>query len=364
MIDYATNPPNPDKTLLENKVIKVGIVGGTGYTGVELLRILAVHPGATVHCITSRSEAGMPVADMYPNLRGHYDLAFSEPSMDVLGECDLVFFATPHGVAMRMVPELMARNVRVVDLSADFRLKDLDVWASWYGMTHEAPEWAEKAVYGLPEVARDEIRDASLVANPGCYPTAVQLGFLPLLEQGLVDPSRLIADAKSGTSGAGRQGKIAMLHGEVGESFKAYGASGHRHLPEIRQGLCSALGGPVGLTFVPHLLPMFRGIEATLYAELVNPEDFDRVQALYEDRYRDEPFVDVMPFGTHPETRSVRGSNQCRIGLHRQEQSNVLIISAVIDNLVKGAAGQAIENMNIMFRLPETQGLDAPALLP
>jgi len=364
MIDYAINPPNPDTTLLEKKVIKVGIVGGTGYTGVELLRILAVHPGATVHCITSRSEAGMPVADMYPNLRGHYDLAFSEPSMDVLAECDLVFFATPHGVAMRMVPELMARNVRVVDLSADFRLKDLDVWASWYGMPHESPEWAEKAVYGLPEVAREAIREASLVANPGCYPTAVQLGFLPLLEQGLVDPSRLIADAKSGTSGAGRQGKIAMLHGEVGESFKAYAASGHRHLPEIRQGLSSALGGPVGLTFVPHLLPMFRGIEATLYAELVNPKDFDRVQALYEDRYRDEPFVDVMPFGSHPETRSVRGSNQCRMALHRQEQSNILIVSSVIDNLVKGAAGQAIQNMNIMFGLPETRGLDAPALLP
>ncbi|MEQ9545866.1 MAG: N-acetyl-gamma-glutamyl-phosphate reductase [Marinobacter sp.] len=345
-------------------MIKVGIVGGTGYTGVELLRILAVHPEATVSCITSRSEAGLPVADMYPNLRGHYDLAFSEPDLDTLAACDLVFFATPHGVAMRMMPELMAAGTRVVDLSADFRLRDLDVWANWYGMAHETPEWAAKAVYGLPEVVREEVRGAQLVANPGCYPTAVQLGFLPLLENHLVDPSRLIADAKSGASGAGRQGKIGMLHGEVGESFKAYGASGHRHLPEIRQGLSHAAGRDVGITFVPHLIPMVRGIEATLYAELTNPEDFSQLQSLYENRFRDEPFVDVMPFGSHPETRSVRGANHCRIALHRQENSNVVIVSSVIDNLVKGAAGQAVQNMNIMFGLKETLGLEAPAMLP
>lgn len=345
-------------------MIKVGIVGGTGYTGVELLRILAVHPEAEVICITSRSEAGMPVADMYPNLRGHYDLEFSEPDTSVLAGCDLVFFATPHGVAMRMVPELMAAGVRVVDLSADFRLKDLDTWAHWYGMPHESADWAEKAVYGLPEVAREAICEAQLVANPGCYPTAVQLGFLPLLEQGLVNPARLIADAKSGASGAGRQGKIGMLHGEIGESFKAYGASGHRHLPEIRQGLTGAAKKDVGITFVPHLIPMIRGIEATLYAELNNPQEFDRLQALYEARFKDEPFVDVMPFGSHPETRSVRGANHCRMALHRQEDSNIVIVSSVIDNLVKGAAGQAVQNMNIMFGLDETMGLNAPALLP
>lgn len=345
-------------------MIKVGIVGGTGYTGVELLRILAEHPQATVSCITSRSEAGMPVSEMYPNLRGHYDLAFSEPDAKALAACDLVFFATPHGVAMRMVPELMAAGTRVVDLSADFRLRDLDVWAQWYGMRHESPEWAEKAVYGLPEVARDQVRQAQLVANPGCYPTAVQLGFLPLLENKLVDPRRLIADAKSGASGAGRQGKIGMLHGEIGESFKAYGASGHRHLPEIRQGLVHAAADAVGITFVPHLIPMIRGIEATLYAELREPADFERLQALYEARFGDEPFVDVMPFGSHPETRSVRGANHCRMALHRQEESNVVIVSSVIDNLVKGAAGQAVQNMNIMFGLEETLGLSAPALLP
>lgn len=306
----------------------------------------------------------MPVADMYPNLRGHFDLAYSEPDPAVLATCDLVFFATPHGVAMRMIPDLMAAGVRVVDLSADFRLKDLEVWSQWYGMPHESPEWVEKAVYGLPEVVRDEISKAQLVANPGCYPTAVQLGFLPLLEQGLVDPSRLIADAKSGASGGGRQGKIGLLAGEVSESFKAYGASGHRHLPEIRQGLSAAAGTETGVTFVPHLVPMIRGIEATLYAELKKPADFDRLQALFEERYCDEPFVDMMPFGSHPETRSVRGANLCRMALHRQEQSNIVIISSVIDNLVKGAAGQAIQNMNIMFGMKETMGLEAPALLP
>ncbi|MDX1456539.1 MAG: N-acetyl-gamma-glutamyl-phosphate reductase [Marinobacter sp.] len=346
-------------------MIKVGIVGGTGYTGVELLRILADHPEAEVSCITSRSEAGLAVADLYPNLRGHYDLAFSEPDPKTLADCDLVFFATPHGVAMRMAPELIALGTRVVDLSADFRLKDLDVWAQWYGMPHESPEWADKAVYGLPEVARDAIRGAELVANPGCYPTAVQLGLIPLLEEGLVKTDRLIADAKSGASGAGRQGNVGVLHGEIGESFKAYGASGHRHLPEIRQGLVAASGdADLGVTFVPHLVPMIRGIEATLYAELRDPADFDRLQALYETRYRDELFVDVMPFGSHPETRSVRGANHCRMALHRQESSSMVIISSVIDNLVKGAAGQAVQNMNVMFGLQEDLGLQAPALLP
>ncbi|OEY66525.1 N-acetyl-gamma-glutamyl-phosphate reductase [Marinobacter sp. X15-166B] len=346
-------------------MIKIGIVGGTGYTGVELLRILASHPEADVRCITSRSEAGVPVADMYPNLRGHYDLAFSEPDPATLAACDLVFFATPHGVAMHMVPELLARGVRVVDLSADFRLRDLDVWAQWYGTPHESSEWAARAVYGLPETAREQIREAQLVANPGCYPTAVQLGFLPLLENNLVNPAMLIADAKSGTSGGGRQGSIGLLQGEVGESFKAYGASGHRHLPEIRQELVAAAGNqPVGVTFVPHLVPMIRGIEATLYAQLNDPADFERLQSLYETRYLHEPFVDVMPAGSHPETRSVRGVNMCRMALHRQEDSAVVVVTSVIDNLVKGAAGQAVQNMNIMFGLDETAGLTAPAMLP
>lgn len=343
-------------------MIKVGIVGGTGYTGVELLRLLVKHPEVELVAITSRSEAGMRVDDMYPNLRGHVDLCFSEPSEEALGRCDLVFFATPNGVAMRTAPALLQRGVRVVDLSADYRIKDIPAWEHWYGEPHQSVDWVEKAVYGLPEMYRTDIRQASLVANPGCYATAVQLGFLPLIEKGVVDTQRLIADGKSGVSGAGRQATVAGLMGEMGESFKAYGASGHRHLPEIEQGIAAMQGRPARVTFVPHLVPMIRGIEATLYAEL--KDDSIDLQALYEERYKAEPFIDVLPFGSHPETRSVRGNNVCRMALHRPGDRPVVVVTTVIDNLVKGAAGQAIQNMNIMFELDETAGLDAPALLP
>lgn len=341
---------------------KVGIVGGTGYTGVELLRILATHPHVQVTSITSRSEAGQPVSALYPNLRGFFDLDFLPPEAARLDQCDLVFFATPNCVAMRQAPALLDRGVRVIDLAADFRFRNLAVWQKWYGESHAAPAWAEKAVYGLPEVAREMIRDAQLVGNPGCYATAIQLGFLPLLENGLVDPGRLIADGKSGVSGAGRQAKLGFLMGEVGESFRAYAASGHRHGPEVEEKLCEAAGKPVRLTFVPHLVPMIRGIEATLYAELTSEPD--NLQSVFEKRYASEPFVDVMPFGSHPETRSVRGANGCRMALHRQGDSPVVIVSSVIDNLVKGAAGQAVQNMNIMLGLPEVAGLEQPALLP
>lgn len=343
-------------------MIKVGIVGGTGYTGVELLRLLAKHPETELVAITSRTEAGLRVDDMFTSLRGHVDLCFSEPSEDTLTRCDVVFFATPNAIAMRSAPALLERGVRVVDLSADYRLKDIPTWEQWYGETHQSPDWVEKAVYGLPEMYRDEISTARLVANPGCYATAVQLGLLPLVEKGLVDTERLIADGKSGVSGAGRQAKVANLMGEMGESFKAYGASGHRHLPEVEQGFSAMLGRPVRVTFVPHLVPMIRGIEVTLYAEL--KDDSVDLQAVYEERYKTEPFVDVLPFGSHPETRSVRGGNVCRMALHRQGERPVVIISAVIDNLVKGAAGQAVQNMNIMFGFDELAGLDLPALLP
>lgn len=345
-----------------SQVIKVGIVGGTGYTGVELLRLLVKHSQVDVVAITSRSEAGMRVDQLFSSLRGHTDLAFSEPDNARLANCDLVFFATPNGVAMRNAPELLAGGARVVDLSADYRIQDVPTWERWYGETHQSPDWVAEAVYGLPEVNRAAIAGARLVANPGCYPTAIQLGFLPLLEHGLVDPTRLIADAKSGVSGAGRQAKLDALMGEMGESFKAYAASGHRHGPEIRQGLSRMTQGDVRITFVPHLLPMIRGIEATLYAELTGEPD--NLQALYEARFADEPFVDVMPFGSHPDTRSVRGANTCRMALHRQPDSNVIIVTSVIDNLVKGAAGQAIQNMNVMFGFDERMGLDQPALLP
>jgi N-acetyl-gamma-glutamyl-phosphate reductase len=343
-------------------MIKVGVVGGTGYTGVELLRLLAGHPEVEVQCITSRSEAGMPVAELFPSLRGHLDIAFSEPAPAVLAACDVVFFATPNGVAMKMTPELLEAGVRVIDLAADFRLKDAALWEQWYGEPHACPELLDEAVYGLCEVNREAAMGARLVANPGCYPTAVQLGFLPLIEQGLVDRTRLIADCKSGVSGAGRKAAVGILMSEVNESVKAYAVPGHRHLPEIRQGLAVAADAEVGLTFVPHLMPMTRGIHATLFAEL-NATDVD-LQALYEQRYADEIFVDVMPAGSHPETRMVKGANQCRIAIHRPQDGNTVVVLSVIDNLVKGAAGQAVQNMNIMFGLAEDSGLRGIALLP
>ena len=342
-------------------MIKIGIVGGTGYTGVELLRLLAAHPEAELSLITSRSEAGLPVADMFPNLRGHVDLAFSAPDEAALAACDLVFFATPNGVAMQSVPSLLAAGVRVIDLAADFRLKDSGEWAQWYGMPHACPEVLAEAVYGLPEVNREAIRGARLVANPGCYPTAVQLGLLPLLEQGLAEPERIIADCKSGVSGAGRKASVATLLCETSESFKAYAVPGHRHWPEIRQGL-NAVAENVGLTFVPHLVPMLRGIHATLYATLTDTAV--DLQALFEQRYADEPFVDVLPAGSHPETRSVKGANTCRIAVHRPQDGDTVVVLSVIDNLVKGAAGQAVQNMNIMFGLPERCGLEGIALVP
>ena len=343
-------------------MIKIGIVGGTGYTGVELLRLLATHPQAEVVCITSRAEAGRQVSDLYGNLRGHFDLAFSEPDPVLLAECDLVFFATPNGTAMKMVPELLDAGTRVIDLAADFRLQDPALWEQWYGMPHACVDVLAEAVYGLPELNREQIRSARLVANPGCYPTAAALGFLPLVENGLVDNTSLVADCKSGVSGAGRGANVAMLMGEVGESFKAYGVAGHRHLPEIRQTLSWVGTQPIGLTFVPHLVPMIRGIHATLYGRLTG--DADGLQALFEKRYADEPFVDVLPSGSHPETRSVRGVNHCRIAVHRPQGGDTVVVLSVIDNLTKGAAGQAVQNMNLMFGLDETTGLGHVALLP
>ena len=344
-------------------MIKVGIVGGTGYTGVELLRLLARHPDVAVDTITSRSEAGISVSELYPNLRGHYDdLVFSDPDADRLARCDAVFFATPHGVAHAMAGDLLDRGTRVIDLSADFRLRDSDEWARWYGQSHGAPELLGEAIYGLPEVNRQYIRQARLVAVPGCYPTAVQLGLLPLLEAGMIDAEHVVADCKSGVTGAGRGAKVPSLLAEASESMKAYGASGHRHLPEIRQGLTDAAGGPVGLTFVPHLTPMIRGIHATLYGRLIaEPGD---LQALFEQRFADEPFVDVMPPGSHPETRSVKGANLCRLAVHRPGNGDTVVVLSVIDNLVKGASGQAVHNLNLMFDLDELAGLDAPAMMP
>jgi N-acetyl-gamma-glutamyl-phosphate reductase len=346
-------------------MIKAGIVGGTGYTGVELLRLLSQHGQVELRAITSRKEAGTPVTAMFPGLRGHVDLAFSQPSADALRGCDVVFFATPNGVAMNEARAVLEGGARIIDLSADFRIRDVAEWERWYKVKHAAPELVAEAVYGLCELHRERIRGARLVANPGCYPTAVQLGFAPLVKAGVVDTKHLIADAKSGVSGAGRKAELHLSFSEAADNFAAYNVAGHRHWPEMRQGLAELAGDDVGLVFIPHLTPLIRGIHATLYARVTREIDFQR---LFEERYAGEPFVDVLPPGSHPDTRSVRAANVCRIALHRpperQGASDTLVVLSVIDNLVKGAAGQAVQNMNLMFGLPEAHGLRQPALVP
>ncbi len=351
-------------------MIKVGIVGGTGYTGVELLRLLCQHPDVELVVITSRKETGMPVADMYPSLRGRVSLAFSDPASAPLEKCDVVFFATPHGVAMEQAPRLLAAGVKVIDLAADFRLKDPAQFERWYKMPHSCLDLLAESVYGLPEVNREAIRRARIVGLPGCYPTSVQLGLLPVLEAGgLVDASNLIADCKSGVSGAGRKAEVHTLLAEASDNFKAYGVAGHRHWPEITQGLQAIAGrapdtGKVGLIFTPHLVPMIRGIHSTIYAPLTDKGMNTDLQALYEQRFAGEPFVDVMPPGATPETRSVRASNMVRLAVHRPPESRTLMVLAVIDNLVKGASGQGVQVMNLMFGRPETTGLTQVPVLP
>jgi len=348
-------------------MLKVGIVGGTGYTGVELLRLLAQHPRVQLRVITSRKETGMPVADMFPSLRGRVDLAFSDPQQAPLKDCDVVFFATPHGVAMAQAEELLAAGVKIIDLAADFRLQDTALFEQWYGMPHACPQILQEAVYGLPEINRAQIKEARVVGNPGCYPTTVQLGLLPLLESGkqLIDTRHLIADAKSGVTGAGRKAEIGILFSEASDNFKAYGVKGHRHHPEIMQELKKVAGhGDIGLTFVPHLVPMIRGMLTTLYARILPDARDTDFQALFEARYANEPFVDVMPAGSLPDTRSVRAANTLRIALHRPQGGDQLVILVVQDNLVKGASGQAVQCMNLMFGLDEALGLMQIPVLP
>jgi N-acetyl-gamma-glutamyl-phosphate reductase len=346
--------------------IKVGIVGGTGYTGVELLRLLSQHPQVELKAITSRKEDGMPVADMFPNLRGRVSLSFQTPEKAALHECDVVFFATPHGVAMNQANALLAQGVRIIDLAADFRLQDTEIFEQWYKMPHACPDVLKESVYGLVELNRSKIANARVIGNPGCYPTTVLLGLAPLLEGGirLIDTSHVIADCKSGVSGAGRKAEVGSLFSEAGDNFKAYGVKGHRHHPEISEQLERLGGSPVGLVFVPHLVPMIRGMFSTIYARIL-PEAMDTdYQALFEKRYANEAFIDVMPAGSLPETRSVRGSNQLRIAVHRPDNGDQLVILVTQDNLVKGASGQAVQNMNLMFGLPEAAGLEHVALLP
>ena len=344
--------------------IKVGIVGGTGYTGVELLRLLAIHPQVELLAITSRGDAGLPVADMFPSLRGYVNLAFTDPANANLNQCDVVFFATPHGVAMGQAQALLAANVKLIDLAADFRLQDTAVFEKWYKMPHSCPDVLKTAVYGIPELNRDNIKSAQVIGNPGCYPTTVLLGLAPLLEKGLIDFSApIIADSKSGVSGAGRKAEVATLFAESSDNMKAYGVSGHRHHPEIHAQLTQLAGKEVQFIFVPHLIPMIRGMLSTIYVKLSNQAQSVDLQALFEARYQNERFVDVLPAGVLPETRSVRGSNQIRIALH-QQAGGYLTLVVVQDNLVKGAAGQAVQNMNIMFGVPENTGLEVVPLLP
>ena len=347
------------------KKLKIGIVGGTGYTGVELLRLLVLHPHAELTVITSRGDAGLFVADMFPSLRGLVNLTFSDPATVDLTQCDVVFFATPHGVAMGQAPALLAANVKIIDLAADFRLQDIAIFEQWYKMPHTCADILNSAVYGIPELYRDDIKKAHVIGNPGCYPTTVILGLAPLLELGLIDFSApIVADCKSGVSGAGRKAEVATLFAESSDNMKAYGVAGHRHHPEIHAQLTKLANNNIDFIFVPHLIPMIRGMLSTIYVKLSAKGLATDLQSLYEERYASEQFVDVLSAGSMPETRSVRGSNQLRIALHPQAGTNYLTIVVVQDNLVKGAAGQAVQNMNILFDLDESCGLQVVPLLP
>jgi len=347
-------------------VIKAGIIGATGYTGIELLRLLLPHPDVELEAVTSRELAGKSVASHFPSLRGQIDLEFVAPDKAALSACDVVFFATPHGVAMDSVPEILATGAKVIDLSADFRIKDIALWEQWYKTSHACPDLVASAVYGLPETNREAIAKAQLVAAPGCYPTAIQLGLLPLLEANLVQTGRLIADAKSGVSGAGRKAVEDFLLCEATESIKAYAVTGHRHHPEITQQLSLASSTAVGLTFIPHLTPMIRGILATLYAPARDGIEIsiEALQLLYEKRYANEPFVDVLPQGQVPATRNVKGSNMCQLAVTFSPETQTIVVLSAEDNLVKGASGQAVQIMNIMFGLDESSGLTGIALVP
>ncbi len=348
-------------------MIKVGIVGGTGYTGVELLRMLTLHPNAKVTMITSRKEADTRLDAMFPTLRGRCDLAFSDTATADLTQCDVVFYATPHGVAMADAPKLVAAGVKIIDLAADFRFKDLAVFEQWYKLPHTCPDLAAKAAYGLVELNRDAIKSAPIVGNPGCYPTTMQLGYYPLLKAGIVDAGHLIADCASGVSGAGKKAEVDYLFTEAGDNFKAYGVSGHRHHPETQARLQEMTTDKVRLIFTPHLTPMIRGMHSTLYATLTGKGlsmTHDELQALFVDAYRGEAFIDVMPFGSTPDTRSTRGSNMLRIALHRPHGGDTVVVLVVQDNLVKGSAGAAVQCMNLMFGLPETAGLLTMPLSP
>lgn len=343
---------------------KVAVIGASGYTGVELLRLLAVHPRVDVTCVTSRQQAGQPLSEVFPSLAGIYDMNFEalEPAA-LAGRADLVFLAVPHQAAMGMVPGLLSAGCKVVDLSADYRLRDAGTYAEWYE-PHQTPELLTEAVYGLTELYREQVRGARLVANPGCYPTSAALALAPLLKHRHIDPATIIIDSKSGTSGAGRAAKVEALYCEVNEGFKAYGLPRHRHTPEIEQTLSDMAGSPVTISFTPHLLPVNRGILSTCYASQAGSLSLSDLHRLYREFYAGESFVRILPEGQLPNISQVRGSNFCDLGLVVDPRTRRIIVIAAIDNLVKGAAGQAIQNMNLMLGIKETLGLKGAAIFP
>jgi len=346
-------------------MLKVAVVGASGYTGVELIRILHNHPEVAVTSVTSEQSAGKRLSDVFPSLRGRYDKVLEPLVPEKIAEkVDIVFTALPHKAAMEVVPAFLAAGRIVIDLSADYRLHDPEVYAAWYDQ-HLNPELLSEAVYGLPELRREEIAAARLVANPGCYPTSVILGLMPLLKEGLIDTASIIADSKSGVSGAGRGAKVDSLYCEVNEGFKAYGVGGvHRHIPEIEQEISLLAGRKTMISFTPHLVPMDRGILSTIYAATVKPISATDIHSLYEEHYDGEAFVRVLPQGEFPSTAFVRGSNFCDIGITFDNRTGRIIIVSALDNLVKGAAGQAVQNMNIVCDFPETMGLELIPLYP
>jgi N-acetyl-gamma-glutamyl-phosphate reductase len=343
--------------------LKVGILGASGYTGAELLRLLARHPGIDIRLLTADRQAGRPLGEIFPHL-GALDLPVPIKLAEAdWSKLDLVFCCLPHGTSQEVIAGL-PRELKIVDLSADFRLADVETYAQWYGHAHQAPQLQKEAVYGLTELARAAVAKARLVANPGCYPTSAQLPLVPLIEAGEISAEDIIIDAKSGVSGAGRDAKQQNLYAEITEGIHAYGIASHRHAPEIEQGLSQAAGRPVTVNFTPHLMPMSRGILSSIYVRLANGASAESLRAALFHRYAEEPFIRVLPSDQVPATRHVRGSNHCLIGVFADRVPGRAILISAIDNLVKGASGQAIQNMNLMAGWAETTALDQQPLFP
>ncbi len=346
-------------------MLKIAICGGSGYTGIELLRILAGHPDAQVTAITSEKSAGRKLKALFPHLYKYHDLLFEPLNKEkLLNKADIFFLALPHGASQEAVNFFFRNGKRVIDLSADFRLRDPGTYKEWYGLPHDFVSTLKKAIYGLPEIYRSKIGKARLIANPGCYPTSAILGLLPAIKGGLIDLSSVVIDSKSGTSGAGRKADIAVSFCEVNEGFKAYGIGTHRHTPEIEQELSFLAGRKITVDFTPHLLPVDRGILTTIYAKLTKKTDTASVLSAYKKKYAAEPFVRVLDEGVYPNIKNVRGTNVCELGVKVNSRTNTLVIVSAIDNLVKGASGQAVHNMNIMTGIEEEKGLKSLGLFP